>query len=97
MGTVLKFKGENQMADPPSPAPSNGWKFLKDPAMLIALFVMTQFFVLILLFGVGWIKMGDEAKEVILQTYVVAFTASWGFWLGSSAGSKAKDQKTGEK
>jgi hypothetical protein len=78
---------------PPTPAPAqNGWKFLKDPAMFIALFVMFQFFVLIIIFGAGWIRMGDEAKETILQTYVVAFTAAWGFWLGSSAGSKSKDR-----
>jgi len=77
----------------PLPAQNGSWKFLKDPSMVIALFIMGQFFVLIVLFGAGWIKMGEEAKETILQTYVVAFTASWGFWLGSSSGSKQKDQR----
>jgi len=76
---------------PPAPAP-RGW-FLTDPAMFIALFVMMQFFALIIMFGTGWLKGSDEAKETILQTYVVAFTAAWGFWLGSSAGSKAKDKQ----
>jgi hypothetical protein len=70
----------------------NDWSFLKEPAMFVALVVIVQFFALIVLFGAGWIRMEETAKSTILQTYVVAFTASWGFWLGSSHGSKTKDQ-----
>jgi hypothetical protein len=64
---------------------------VRDPAMLITMFVMMQFFILIILFGAGWIHMEETAKQTLLQTYTVAFTASWGFWLGSSAGSKSKE------
>lgn len=80
------------MADPPDSVPKTWMEMVKEPAMFIALFIMVQFFALIVLFGTGWLKMNDEAKQVILQTYVVAFTAAWGFWLGSSSGSKMKDR-----
>jgi len=64
---------------------------LKDPALIISLWVSTQFFVLIIFFSLWANQMANEAKQVILQAYVVAFTAVWGYWLGSSAGSKQKD------
>ena len=64
---------------------------LKDPALIIALWVTTQFFLLILTFSFWPSRMDTEAKSVILQTYVIGFTASWSFFLGSSAGSKQKD------
>lgn len=63
----------------------------REPALLISFWVTGQFFALIVLFGTYPIKMDPEAKMTILQAYVVAFSAVWGYWLGSSAGSKQKD------
>ena len=66
---------------------------LREPQMIIALVIQLSFMALIILFGLGWAKdMDVRAKEVILQTYVAAFTASWMYWIGSSAGSKSKDK-----
>jgi len=78
-------------------------EILREPQMIICLFIQSTFALLIILFGVGYLKdMDVRAKEIVLQTYVAAFTASWMYWIGSSAGSKAKDQiikgeKNGEK
>ena len=71
-------------------------QILKDPALLISFFISSQFFVLVLVFAYYPSNMDPEAKQVILQSYVVAFTAIWGYWLGSSVGSKQKDQKLAE-
>lgn len=66
---------------------------LREPQMIIALSIQLTFAILIVLFGVGYLKdMDVRAKEIVLQTYVAAFTASWMYWIGSSAGSKSKDQ-----
>jgi hypothetical protein len=83
------------MGAAPSPIPpEKTWgSILKDPAILITFWITGQFFVLILIFNWYPGQMGLEAKQIILQAYVVAFTASWGFWLGSSASSRAKDEK----
>jgi hypothetical protein len=78
---------------PTGPVSKTWGEVFKDPAMLITVLVTTQFFILILVFNFYPSPMAMEAKQVILQTYVVAFTACWGFWLGSSAGSKNKDDK----
>lgn len=76
----------------------NTWgTVFKDRAMVITLLVTGQFFFLILLFSIWPSRMDIEAKETVLQTYIVAFTASWGFWLGSSVGSKDKDKTIAEK
>lgn len=66
---------------------------LREPQMIIALVIQFSFVALIVMFGFGWAKdMDVRAKEIILQTYVAAFTASWMYWIGSSAGSKSKDK-----
>jgi hypothetical protein len=64
---------------------------LKEPVMIIALTIMWQFFALIVIFAFWTVNMDPAAKSTILQTFVVGFTASWGFFLGSSTGSKSKD------
>ena len=65
---------------------------LKDPVLLITFLITGQFFVLILVFNFYAGHMEREAKSIILQTYVVAFGASWGFWLGTSNSSRAKNE-----
>jgi hypothetical protein len=79
----------------PSPIPTEKtWgQVFKDPAVLITFWVTTQFFILILVFNFYPSPMAAEAKQVILQTYVVAFTACWGYWLGSSSGSRTKGEQ----
>jgi hypothetical protein len=62
-----------------------------DQVMVIALVIMFQFFALILVFAFWTVNMDPAAKSTILQTYVVGFTAAWGFFIGSSTGSKSKD------
>jgi hypothetical protein len=64
---------------------------LKSQPMVVALVIMTQFFALIVIFAFWAVNMDSTAKSTILQTYVIAFTASWGFFIGSSTGSKSKD------
>jgi hypothetical protein len=72
--------------------PEKTWgQTLKEPVMIIALTIMWQFFALIMVFAFWTVNMDPAAKSTILQTFVVGFTASWGFFLGSSTGSKAKD------
>jgi hypothetical protein len=56
----------------------------KDRTMVIALVIMFQFFGLILIFAFYKTNMVDQAKNIILQTYVIAFTAAWGYFIGSS-------------
>lgn len=53
----------------------------KDKAMIVTLIVTFQFFFLIILFSVKPNQMAMEAKGIILQTYVVAFTACWSYFL----------------
>lgn len=67
------------------------WETLKEPQMIISLWITGQFFLLIVGFGCGVLKLANDTTSVVLQTYIVAFTAAWGYWLGSSSGSKAKD------
>jgi hypothetical protein len=64
----------------------------RDPALLITFWVTGQFFLLILLFSIWPSRLDPEAKQTLLQAYVVGFTAAWGYWLGSSASSRSKDQ-----
>jgi hypothetical protein len=81
------------MAEAPTPPPAPPWRdVFKDPALIITLWVTGQFFALIIIFSQWPSQMAMEAKQVILQAYVVAFTAAWGYWLGSSSGSKLKDR-----
>lgn len=69
------------------------WYLIQEPQMLIALIIMVMFMGLVFMFGLGFLKMDVEAKQTILQAMIVAFTASWSYWLGSSSGSKMKDQQ----
>ena len=55
---------------------------------------MFQFYTLILIFAFFKIAMDQTAKSTILQTFVIAYTAAWSFWIGSSY-SKGKEQKPG--
>jgi hypothetical protein len=41
--------------------------------------------------------MATDAKNIVLQSYVVAFSAGWGFWIGSSHSSQLKDKTIAEK
>jgi hypothetical protein len=66
----------------PSPPPEPSWSSVfKDKALIVTLVVTTQFFVLIVLFSQRPSQMAMEAKGIILQTYVVAFTACWSYFL----------------
>jgi hypothetical protein len=56
----------------------------KDQTLIIAIIIMFQFFALILIFAFYKTGMNDQAKSIILQTYVIAFTAAWGYFIGSS-------------
>jgi len=38
------------------------------------MWITWQFFVLVLIFGLGWLKFSDSTETVVIQTYVVAFT-----------------------
>jgi hypothetical protein len=53
----------------------------KDKALIVTLIVTFQFFFLVILFSQRPSQMAVEAKGIILQTYVVAFTACWSFFL----------------
>jgi hypothetical protein len=53
----------------------------KDPAMIVTLIVTWQFFSLIIWFSLRPNTMSTDAKGIILQTYVVAFTACWSYFL----------------
>ena len=53
----------------------------KDKALIITLIVTFQFFFLVIMFSVRPSQMAMEAKGIILQTYVVAFTACWSYFL----------------
>jgi hypothetical protein len=64
----------------PEPKPTWGDVF-KDKALIVTLIVTFQFFFLIILFSQRPSQMAIEAKGIILQTYVVAFTACWSFFL----------------
>ena len=64
-----------------------------DHTFLICLVIMFQFYTLILVFAFFKIEMDVTAKSTILQTFVIAYTAAWSFWIGSSVGSKMKDLK----
>jgi hypothetical protein len=63
-----------------------------DKAFLITLVIMFQFFFLIIYFSAEPSQMATDAKNIILQAYVVAFSAGWGFWIGSSHSSQQKDK-----
>ena len=65
--------------------------FMLSAAALNHLALLLSPAVLIVLFSFWPSQMATDAKTVILQSYVVAFTAVWGYFLGSSSGSKAKD------
>ena len=65
---------------------------MTDKPFLITLVVMFQFFFLIVYFSAEPSQMANEAKQIVLQAYVVAFSAGWGFWLGSSHSSQQKDK-----
>jgi hypothetical protein len=56
----------------------------KDRTLIVAFVIMFQFFALILIFAFYKTNMVDQAKNIILQTYVIAFTAAWGYFIGSS-------------
>ena len=64
----------------------------KDKALIITLVVMFQFFALIVMFSQRPSQMAPEAKMIILQTFVIAFTAAWGFWLGASVANRGIDR-----
>jgi hypothetical protein len=64
----------------------------KDPALIISLVIMFQFFFLIIMYSQKPSQMAVEAKQVILQAYVSVFTGAVWYWLGSTNGSKMKDK-----
>ena len=60
-------------------------ELFRDPVLIVALVIMFQFFALILVFAIKPNNiMNDAAKATILQTYVIAFTAAWGYYIGAS-------------
>lgn len=68
---------------------------IKDPQMLIAQAVLWQFFLLIVGFGITKggahvLQLDAATQNKVLDYYAIAFTAAWGFYLGSSSGSKDK-------
>lgn len=71
--------------------PDPNGSFFWEPAFIISVLISFQFFALVVLFGVNWIKLDAQLESTVIQTYVVAFTASWSYWLGTSSGSKSKD------
>lgn len=74
-----------------NPEPTWGSVF-KDKAMIISLVIMFQFFALIIIFSQFKSQMQTEAKGIILQTYVIAFSLAYGYFIGSSSSSKDKDK-----
>ncbi len=71
--------------------PTTPRTILREPQFIFSLWITGQFFVLIVLFGMKWLVLEPQLESTVIQTYVVAFTASWGYWLGTSASSKGKD------
>ena len=61
---------------------------MHNPVFIVSMVVLLQFFALVLVFSFWPSQMSVDAKTIVLQTYVVAFTSVLGFWIGSSIGSK---------
>ncbi len=76
----------------PTAEPETFRNVITDKPFLVTLVVMFQFFFLIIYFSAEPSQMANEAKQIVLQAYVVAFSAGWGFWLGSSHSSQQKDK-----
>lgn len=74
------------------PEPTPPWRdVFKDKALIISLTVIWQFFALIVIFSQWPSKtMDPQAKMIILQTFVVAFSLAYGYWIGASDKEKTK-------
>ena len=65
----------------------------KDPVFIISQTVIWQFFFLVLLFSLRPSQMADQAKIIVLQTYVAIVVGVVGFWIGAKVSLGGTEEK----